>query len=261
MARLKILAADAPRRRSSRRSSAAPLAKSSTLLSPGRLPLRHSRKCTWPRRGRRGASSLSRCSTGVCASPQQVGSPLHSSPLQPPSGSPCLFVPQTFHQVETRLECTCDFCQADLTRVLPSGDLKYRHPPARAPGDVDCVSFAVQGMSALFPSMPLWWIADELAPNLPVELDFTAEAANADKCRDMFRGDARIVVPTVLHSLSSQRVLTMSFEQGVSVADPSGLSPPKSAHAHVGRDVAWRGHALRRIRVSFWSGISPADSS
>jgi len=104
--------------------------------------------------------------------------------------------------------------------------VKVQHRGLRdtATGDVDCVSLAVRAMSTLFPSMPLWWIADELAPNLPIELDFKAEARNADKCREMFSGDSRIAVPDIVHELSSSRVLTMSFEDGVSVSDVKGTS-------------------------------------
>jgi aarF domain-containing kinase len=112
--------------------------------------------------------------------------------------------------------------------------VKVQHRGLRdtATGDVDCVSLAVRAMSTLFPSMPLWWIADELAPNLPIELDFKAEARNADKCREMFSGDSRIAVPDIVHELSSSRVLTMSFEDGVSVSDVKGASQtlnPKSS--------------------------------
>ncbi|KAJ1493362.1 hypothetical protein T484DRAFT_1768879, partial [Baffinella frigidus] len=46
--------------------------------------------------------------------------------------------------------------------------VKVQHRGLRetATGDIDIV------LSGIFPSMPLWWIADEIAPNLPIELDF-----------------------------------------------------------------------------------------
>jgi aarF domain-containing kinase len=91
-------------------------------------------------------------------------------------------------------------------------------------GDVDAVSAMVAVLSWAFPRMPLWWLADEIAPNLPIELDFTREADNARRCRELFAADARVHVPQVLGGLSSTRVLTMSFEEGVRVDDVAALA-------------------------------------
>jgi aarF domain-containing kinase len=114
--------------------------------------------------------------------------------------------------------------------------VKVQHRGLRetATGDVDMVTAAVAVVSRIFPAMPFWWVADEIAPNLPVELDFRAEAANARRCAAMFRGDPRVAVPETLPALSSSRVLTMSFEPGCSVADRAaiermGLAPARVA--------------------------------
>lgn len=134
--------------------------------------------------------------------------------------------------------------------------VKVQHRGLRdtATGDVDCVSLAVRGMSTLFPSMPLWWIADELAPNLPIELDFAAEARNADKCREMFSGDSRIAVPDIVHDLSSSRVLTMSFENGVSVSDVKGASPHLANQPTPSRKC--QEHTLHSLHMSEGGSVS-----
>lgn len=79
---------------------------------------------------------------------------------------------------------------------------------------------------------------DELAPHLPLELDFRHEASNLRRCRDFFcppssSSDSdgagggslagRVVVPDVVDLLSSHRVLSMSFEHGVRLTDGKGI--------------------------------------
>lgn len=57
--------------------------------------------------------------------------------------------------------------------------------------------------------------------NLPRELDFTLEARNADECRKMLQvGGSRyddVYIPKVYPKLSSHRILTMEFIEGVKV--------------------------------------------
>lgn len=38
----------------------------------------------------------------------------------------------------------------------------------------------------LFPDFHLLWLVDEMKKNLPLELDFTNEAANAERVRTMY---------------------------------------------------------------------------
>lgn len=53
--------------------------------------------------------------------------------------------------------------------------------------------------------------------DLPRELNYHIEAANAEKCRAIFAHDKRIVVPLIYPSLTRERVLVMSFETGTPV--------------------------------------------
>ena len=102
--------------------------------------------------------------------------------------------------------------------------------------DLRAVSLAVGLAEWLFPDeFRLGWVLAELAPHLPLELDFRREAANAARCREFFAAGAlagRVVVPQVHGELSSTRVLTMSFEEGVSVTDVAGIArlrlPPRA---------------------------------
>jgi aarF domain-containing kinase len=103
--------------------------------------------------------------------------------------------------------------------------VKVQHRGLRetATGDVEAVSAVVKLVSRAFPDMPLWWVAEEIAPNLPIELDFCQEANHAERCRQLYANDERVRVPHVLPHLSSKRVLTMSFEDGCSITDVEAI--------------------------------------
>ena len=98
--------------------------------------------------------------------------------------------------------------------------------------DLWAVGLAVGVAEYFFPEeFRLGWVLAELAPHLPLELDFKLEAANAARCRDFFAAGGgggalagRVVVPAVHAELSSTRVLTMGFEEGVSVTDIDGIA-------------------------------------
>jgi len=98
----------------------------------------------------------------------------------------------------------------------------------------------------LFPEeFRLGWVLAELAPHLPLELDFRLEAANAARCREFFApgggGSAlagQVVVPAVHAELSSTRVLTMGFEEGVSVTDVAGIAEMRLRPHAVARQLS-----------------------
>ena len=50
---------------------------------------------------------------------------------------------------------------------------------------------------------------------MPLELDFVEEANNCEKCAEIFKDNKNIAVPKVYREVSSSRVLTMSFEEGI----------------------------------------------
>ena len=67
------------------------------------------------------------------------------------------------------------------------------------------------------------------------ELDFVHEADNAERCRANFQSSAsnikgRVAIPWVVRELSSRRVLTMEYIEGIKVTDKAqleaaGISP------------------------------------
>jgi ubiquinone biosynthesis protein len=66
-------------------------------------------------------------------------------------------------------------------------------------------------------------VIHEFADTLRKELDFTHEAANAERFAKQFEGDPNIEVPAVLREFTGQKVLTMEFIAGYPVADPDLL--------------------------------------
>jgi aarF domain-containing kinase len=89
-------------------------------------------------------------------------------------------------------------------------------------GDIAAVCGMVELCGRLFPDFQYMWLADEIAPNLPLELDFAREASNSERCAASFsrerhydaRLSAAVRVPAVRRELTTKRVLTMEVEEG-----------------------------------------------
>ena len=74
------------------------------------------------------------------------------------------------------------------------------------------------------------WLIDEMSLNLPLELNFSNELLNADRCRANLSspfsrlGVNRVHIPHCLPELTSARVLTMEFiGDAVGVSDVDGM--------------------------------------
>jgi ubiquinone biosynthesis protein len=68
-----------------------------------------------------------------------------------------------------------------------------------------------------------------LSDSLKRELDFTIEAANVDRLREVLERYPRLEVPSVYHELSSERLLVLSFVDGVPVRDAPDVPERKDA--------------------------------
>ena len=125
--------------------------------------------------------------------------------------------------------------------------VKVQHARLReaCSSDIAAVSLAVDIAGKLFPDhFRLRWVLHELAPHLPLELDFENEAKNLRRCAAFLRESqlssqvavqalhnrepvliisSQVAVPVIVPHLSSSRVLTMTFEEGCSVTDTAAL--------------------------------------
>jgi ABC1 atypical kinase-like domain len=100
--------------------------------------------------------------------------------------------------------------------------VKVQHRGLRetSAGDIHAVCFVVSFIDKLFQDFTFGWIADEMAPQLPKELDFTKEGKNAEKAAaDMEDSGLACCIPKIIWKDTSARVLTMKFEEGFKSTD------------------------------------------
>lgn len=71
----------------------------------------------------------------------------------------------------------------------------------------------------IFPEFKYGWLAEEFQTRLPGELDFKREADNCERCAELFKGNPNVAVPKVYRDFTTERVLTMSFEKGISATN------------------------------------------
>ena len=94
----------------------------------------------------------------------------------------------------------------------------------------------------------------ELAQYTRRELDFRREARTAERLRQLFAGDDRIVIPAVIGDRSSERVLTTEFLAGL---------PPEPAadlrRAGIDPEAVLRAGAAAMLRQVFQFGLFHAD--
>jgi predicted unusual protein kinase regulating ubiquinone biosynthesis (AarF/ABC1/UbiB family) len=75
-------------------------------------------------------------------------------------------------------------------------------------------------------------IVDELASQMPRELDFENEGRNAEKLAELLRGRPEIAVPGIVWAHTRRRVLVMDYMDGVKITDVAGLR-------RAGVDIEW----------------------
>lgn len=103
--------------------------------------------------------------------------------------------------------------------------IKVQYPEVARLVAIDLRNFGilVRILARLEPDFDFRIIIDEVEKYVPRELDFTNEAANADRMRQALAGRRDVVVPAVMHELSTQRLLVMAYEPGVRLTDIPAL--------------------------------------
>lgn len=127
------------------------------------------------------------------------------------------------------------FASASLAQVhvarLHSGQkvavkVQHGHLTDTAAADTATVALVVQALYWFYPNFDYRWLIDEVRESLPQELDFTREANNALQCAANFQSGplrGHVAVPAAQPALSSRRVLTMDFMDGVGVTDVAAI--------------------------------------
>ena len=103
--------------------------------------------------------------------------------------------------------------------------IKVQHAkvPYHLKGDIMTVKIGCYLAELIFPDFKYRWLGRELGMNLPDELDFRKEAHNADRVRELFKHDPRLIIPKVFWELTTDKVMVMSFEEGKCVTDTKYL--------------------------------------
>ncbi len=97
-------------------------------------------------------------------------------------------------------------------------------------------------------------IVEEFARGLETELDYTFEAANANRIARQFKDDDRIHIPAVYPDILSSRILTMEYVEGLKVSDIRQLRE----HGYDLGRIAERGFGLLMQQI-FVNGFFHAD--
>ncbi len=71
--------------------------------------------------------------------------------------------------------------------------------------------------------LPLLPLLGELTTHIGYELDFLREADSADRVRELFADDDRVVIPRIHREWSTRRVLVMELVGGIKVTEKAGL--------------------------------------
>ncbi|KAJ7542373.1 hypothetical protein O6H91_10G103500 [Diphasiastrum complanatum] len=102
--------------------------------------------------------------------------------------------------------------------------VQHIHLTDTAAADTATVALIVNVVHWLFPSFDYRWLLDEVQESLPKELDFIHEAKNSELCVYNFKKQSPhlapyIAIPEVYWTLSTSRLLTMEYMEGIKITD------------------------------------------
>jgi len=103
--------------------------------------------------------------------------------------------------------------------------VQYIDVADRFDGDLFAIRTCLKVCGVLFPGYDWGPLVQRSDHTLRAELDFAAEARNADRCGVEMRarfGDA-VTTPTVVHELSTPRVMMTDFIKGCKITDRAGI--------------------------------------
>ncbi|TKA53349.1 hypothetical protein B0A53_04367 [Rhodotorula sp. CCFEE 5036] len=118
--------------------------------------------------------------------------------------------------------------------------VKCMHPHLEefAAIDMQTTTFLLHAVKRIFPTFEFTWLGEEMEQNLPLEMDFRHEAANAARCVRDFADlkQTTLVLPEVMWA--KKRVMVMEFIQGGRVDDLAYLAKHKIDRNLVSREIA-----------------------
>lgn len=105
---------------------------------------------------------------------------------------------------------------------LPSGQevavkLQYPNMPATIDADIQELAWVFGMYESVSPAIRAEKIQAEIAERLREEVDYCREARHIKKFQEIFENNSTVVVPAVIDALSTERLLTMSWQPGTPI--------------------------------------------
>lgn len=141
---------------------------------------------------------------------------------------------ESFEWIDTQALAAASMSQVHRARLKESGRevvIKIQKPGIEKliQSDIQILYFIARGLEKLreeFHLMNLTSVVREFQRSIHEELDFTLEAKNLELFRSQIAERERLVIPEVVWEATNKRVLTMSWEEGISLAQ---MTTPPSA--------------------------------
>jgi predicted unusual protein kinase regulating ubiquinone biosynthesis (AarF/ABC1/UbiB family) len=133
-----------------------------------------------------------------------------------------------FSEFEERPVAAASLAQVHRARLLDGREVavKVRYPDIEHIVQTDLSSSRIIcRIYETFDPQPLQLLPllDEMQKYLRLELDFRREVENAERIRAMFADEPSVIIPRVHQELSTARVITMEFVDGIKVNDVEQL--------------------------------------
>jgi ubiquinone biosynthesis protein len=168
-------------------------------------------------------SELAALQDRVAAEPFPVVQEIVEAELQAP-------LSRLFASVESAPLAAASIAQVHRA-TLPNGAcvaIKVQRPriPQTIAADLDVLRdlahLAERYMAEWRPFQPVG-LVEEFAHTITKELDFRQERRNLERCAHYFADDPTVLIPKVYADLSTSRVLTMAYVEGIKISDRDAL--------------------------------------
>ncbi|XP_020295011.1 uncharacterized aarF domain-containing protein kinase 5 isoform X1 [Pseudomyrmex gracilis] len=93
----------------------------------------------------------------------------------------------------------------------------------RFKSDLKAMMYLLKAVTVIHPKFDLYWVLDEIIDTLYMELDFENEGKNGERCAKDLKKFDFAHIPKVYWDLTTKRVLTTEWIDGVKVTDVKGI--------------------------------------
>ena len=150
-------------------------------------------------------------------------------------------VDQLFDDFQDIPLASASLAQVHVARHKETGKklaIKIQHDGLRetSQGDLWALEVVVKVVDFLCEDFKLGWLVEEIAPNLPKELDFVHEAQNSERAAKHLQKaglGVECIVPAIHWDYTTARVLCMDFEEGYVATDVHAMDQEGISKRHV----------------------------